>query len=103
MSCRGDDAALEAGEGRIPRIRREAMSGEGRMALIWRQAGEGRSAQGEGRKRRRRMGEQGQRAERRRSGPGRRVWEKKGLASEKHGVGDAYEKIESHVVSPIVS
>ena len=102
MSYRGDDTALEAGEGRIPRIRREAMSGEGRMALIWRQAGEGRSAQGEGRKRRRRVGEQGRRAERR-SGPGRRVWEKKGLASEKHGVGDAYEKIESHVVSPIVS
>ena len=67
------------------------------------QAGEGRSAQGEGRKRRRWVGEQWRRAERRKSGPGRRVWEKKGLASEKHGVGDAYEKIESHVVSPIVS
>ena len=39
MSCRGDDAALEAGEGRTPRIRREATSGEGRMAPIWRQAG----------------------------------------------------------------
>ena len=102
MSCRGDDAALEAGEGRIPRIWREAMSGEGRMALIWRQAGEGRSAQGAP-ERRRRVGEQGRRAERRRSGPGRRVREEKGLASEKRGVGDAYKKIESHVVSPIVS
>ena len=28
---------------------------------------------------------------------------KKGLAFEKSGVGDAYEKIEAHVVSPIVS
>jgi len=46
VSYRGDGAALEAGEGRTPRIRREATSGEGRMAPIWRQAGEGRSGVG---------------------------------------------------------
>ena len=38
VHCRGNGAAPEAG-GRTARIRREATSGEGRTALIWRQAG----------------------------------------------------------------
>ena len=63
------------GKGKTARMRKEATSGEGRTALVWRQArggqgrrrwrlqreragvaqGEGRSEQGEGRRRRRRL------------------------------------------------